>query len=316
VFNEMLSGECSDPDTCWCWDVDPMFCGCYTGVSSIPCGPDPTRAGLCCYYALLSTDTICEGRPFIVEGLARTAPPAARKDWLAKSCVPDVRGLDRATRRALADAWTEDALAEHASIASFARFVLELLAVGAPAELVRDAQQALADEIVHAELCFTLASTYVGEHVGPGALSVEGAPLRTDLADIACATAREGCINETLAALCARAACEEARDPVVKAALSIIADDEARHAALAWRFVRWAVTRDARARALVRNVFATLPRIDAVAPRVDNEALLTAHGHLAPAARSSILREGLDQVVVPCASALLRESSDAWIASA
>jgi hypothetical protein len=46
---------------------------------------------------------------------------------------------------------------EHASVAAFARFTLDLLALGAPADLVQSAQQALGDEIAHAELCFGLA---------------------------------------------------------------------------------------------------------------------------------------------------------------
>ena len=41
-----------------------------------------------------------------------------------------------AQRALLAEAWTTDALHEHASIASSARFSLELMAAGAPADLV------------------------------------------------------------------------------------------------------------------------------------------------------------------------------------
>ena len=56
---------------------------------------------------------------------------------------------------------------EQASVASFARFSLDLLSVGAPADLVDDAHDAAKDEIQHAKLAFGLASFYLGETVQP-----------------------------------------------------------------------------------------------------------------------------------------------------
>ncbi len=52
--------------------------------------------------------------------------------------------------------WTETARLEHASIAAFARFVLQLMALGAPAELVAaDVLATIAtDEARHAELAW------------------------------------------------------------------------------------------------------------------------------------------------------------------
>ncbi len=80
----------------------------------------------------------------------------------------DVSGLALEEREALGAAWLRNALMEHASIAAFARFTLELLAVGAPADLIRDSNAAASDETRHAELCFALASEYLGESEGPG----------------------------------------------------------------------------------------------------------------------------------------------------
>jgi hypothetical protein len=90
--------------------------------------------------------------------------------------------LDPDTRAALACEWLDDARLEHASVASFARFVLELLALGAPAELVHFAQRALGDEIDHARRCFSLASRYAQEPLGPAALQVDGALAELGLA--------------------------------------------------------------------------------------------------------------------------------------
>ncbi len=67
-------------------------------------------------------------------------------------------------RAALGAAWLRNALMEHASVAALARFTLELLAVGAPADLIRDSNAAASDETRHAELCFALAaSTWVSQ---------------------------------------------------------------------------------------------------------------------------------------------------------
>jgi hypothetical protein len=66
------------------------------------------------------------------------------------------------------------ALLEHASVASFARFSLQLMAAGAPASLVEAAHRAALDEIEHARLTFRLASRYEGRALGPGPLPVDG----------------------------------------------------------------------------------------------------------------------------------------------
>jgi hypothetical protein len=99
-------------------------------------------------------------------------------------------------------AWSSDARMEHASIASFARATLELLAVGAPPALVSATQAASLDEVEHARLCFALASRYSGKELGPGPLAVVG-PRSADLVRLACDVFVEGCVGETIAALAA-----------------------------------------------------------------------------------------------------------------
>src|SRR5262245_48534250 len=130
-------------------------------------------------------------------------------------------------------AWSQDAQMEHASIASFARFTLELLAVGAPPTLPLASQDAGRDEIQHAQTCFAIASRLAGRKLGPGPLDVSGVGAARDLASIVAATVKEGCVIETLSALLAKERSEGARDPLLRAALGKIADDEGRHAELA-----------------------------------------------------------------------------------
>jgi hypothetical protein len=252
-----------------------------------------------------------EGRPFVVDGTARHASAVTRADWFEQrvegsvDCKPE-------ERRRLAAAWLADAQAEHASIASFSRLSLHLLAVGAPPDLIADAQLAASDEIEHAKLCFGLASRYTGRSLGPGPLSMEGAVANVSLTDLAAATVREGCVGETMSAVLAGERRERARDAEVRAALERIAADETRHAELAWRTVAWAIARGGDAvRESVRLAFEA-----AVAPYLayrsvgegdDTHDELTDHG-LLPHDRIRLIEKTVARdLVVPLAAAFQRE---------
>lgn len=202
--------------------------------TTMTCGPAlGVAGGVCCLRYLVTSQTV-EGRPFTVAGSARTAKAATRCDWATRSYAhPD------ANARA---AWVQRGLDEHASVASFARFVLELLGVGAPPDLVADAIEAMRDEVEHARSAFGVAAALGGTPVGPGPLRTSDATLARSLEDVAISTLTEGAIGETFAAV--RAAEEAAReaDPSIRAVLETIAADETRHAALAWRFLRWALS--------------------------------------------------------------------------
>jgi len=202
---------------------------------------------------------------------------------------------------------------EHASVAAFARFTLELLAFAAPAELVASASQAMADEVAHARGAFSLASRYRGQAVGPGPLSIEGSLAASDLEECVFTTFLEGCIGETVAALEAREALAHASEPAVCALLARIADDEARHAELAWRFLKWALPRCDRvlpgrlSRALASEIDAS----PSPAPAAETlQAALRAHGVLTDAERSALRRSALRNAVAPCLRALLELQAD------
>jgi hypothetical protein len=183
------------------------------------------------------------GRPFLVQQAARLAPVAPRRDW-QQSTTPRVDHLTPTERIALAEHWTRMGQMEHASIAAFARFSLQLLSLGAPPELVEACTQALADETAHTKLCFGIASAYAGRAIGPGPLDVSNSLNVTSLSDIVDLVIAEGCFGETSAALEALEAADTASDPVIAAAYSQIAADEQRHAELAFRFVAWALERE------------------------------------------------------------------------
>jgi hypothetical protein len=178
-----------------------------------------------------------------VDGGERVAPLASGDGWLAERLARlPASALDPEDRRAVAAHYAEAGLMEHASVAAFARFALQLLALGAPSELVAETSRAMADETRHAEVCFGLARRY-GLDAAPGPLDVGGVLGEVSLERVLDLVVIEGCIGESGAALEAAWASGSATDPVVREALGGIAEDEARHAALAFRFVAWAASR-------------------------------------------------------------------------
>jgi hypothetical protein len=232
--------------------------------------------------------------------------------------LPGLRleGMSPALTFRLAAEWTRAGQLEHASIAAFARFALELLALGAPADLVADATRAMADETEHARLCFALASAYAGRSVGPSTLDVSGALDGVSLSNAVTSAVIEGCVGETLAAIEATEAAEHAVDPVIQSALLRIAEDEGRHSALAWRFVRWALGQgDGTLARLVEETFerAALefqgPASVADAPDAADDAALIGSGVLSQRLRSALRSNAFTEVVEPCARALLERAA-------
>jgi len=148
--------------------------------------------------------------------------------------------LPSALIRALTEAWTRDAQAEHASIGSFARVTLQLLSVGAPSELVLASQRAGMEEVLHARFALSVASAYAGMHLSPGKFPLPNTlPLSSSLYELALSTGEEGCLEETLSAVDVAVRAAAAEETCLSKGLSLIADDEGRHAALAWATVAW-----------------------------------------------------------------------------
>lgn len=211
---------------------------------------------------------------------------------------PTTDGLPDDLRRAIADGWTEVALAEHASVASFATFVLDLLALGAPADLVEAGTSAMQDEIDHARRAFGLASAFAGESLGPGPLDTSGALARTTPAEVMTACIAEGCVGETVAAHEAAVCLEKATDPAIRTALETIAGDEADHAALAWKTVRWILEDHPELKPLATRAFDEATR-QVRSRTAEDGPDLAAWGLLHGQARLDAAATALDEVVAP-----------------
>ena len=284
---------CQSPlDKCMPWDDCEYPDECMLVGSVRVCGQDECGVG----------------RPFLVAGRVRLAPLAARADWLGSGppVNPSAADLDPAMRAEIAARWAAQGAMEHASVAAFARFVLQLLSLGAPADLVREAQAAMTDETRHAEVCYAFASAFGGAPIGPGPLAVDDALAAMSPRTILTTAILEGCVGEAVAALEAAETAELALDPAVRDALRAIAEEEARHAELAYRFVGWALATMPElwpaARATFDQALANLPR----APLGDDDDLrLVRHGFAGEGLRRAIRRRALTGVVAPCARAVL-----------
>lgn len=280
-------------DSHGCLPMDKVTTGCCNPAISGPTFKD----GKCCYDVCTGS---CCGRPFLVAGEARVADVTPRADWLAHESAADIN-------LALRDAWLRDAQMEHASAAAFGRFMLQLLALGAPPALVRDAAKAAADEVRHAELCFALATRFGGTPVGPAPLSLAGALGEVTLADVVENVIAEGCVGETIAALTAARQLEGATDPEVRRALEQIQADEAAHAELAWRFVAWALDRDPEIRAVASAAFdRALGERRIVCADGDS---LRAFGRLGAAEQRAAEASALADVIAPSARRMLTTSA-------
>lgn len=248
-------------------------------------GMDTGDARYCCYEALAKdTDpnSACAiGRPMLVEGAPLLAavegePNAGASDWL------------------------QIARMEHASVAAFHKLGLELMAHGAPMDLLQAVARAALEEVGHARMAFNLASRFGGRPLSPGPLPMPAQlEIEGSLARLAANAASEGCVGETLGALLALEGARRATDPEVRAVMEQIAREESQHAALSWRIVAWAIrvggepVRDA-----VREALKAPARL---ATFSDAPEL----GLLGPADTQRVVEAGIREVLDPAARVML-----------
>ncbi len=262
--------------------------------------------------------TCTAGRPFLVAHEIRAAGVTPRSDWIAEG--ERARGVDSSTTLSdelserLADYWQHAAQMEHASIAAFARFSLQLLSLGAPAEFIEETNRALVDETRHARACFALSSEYRGEAVGPESLNIAHALSESSAESILVTTILEGCVGETVAALEAAEAAQICQNAKVGEILRGISDDEGRHAELAWKTVRWILTQRPDLAELAQQTFVKVlnaldssRELESTSNPSAQDAILGTQGMLSELQRREVRDAALRQVVAPCAAQLFAE---------
>jgi len=140
-----------------------------------------------------------------------------------------------ATDSRVADYFAACVHLEGAAVHAFETMTLELLHHGAPRALVDAAQQSAAEERHHTALASVLCQRAQAPEPTPRLDDV----VMRDLLAMARENVIEGCVRETFGALLAHYQAQHAQDPKVADAMRTIAQDETRHAALAWELERW-----------------------------------------------------------------------------
>ncbi len=151
---------------------------------------------------------------------------------------PDgLQGSDSATScTTLRSFLAESARLEAASVSAFRFLARDLRRLGAPERLVARARRSARDETRHARLVAALAARH-GAVVAAPRVADTGAK---DLWTLAAENATEGCVRETFGAVAAGFQARAAGDPVIARTMAELAQDETRHAQLAWQVARWA----------------------------------------------------------------------------
>lgn len=185
------------------------------------------------------------GRPFRIKGTPVVSKVSNSSKWIGrdiKICVD----LDLESRRALEAVWLDSASKEHASVPAFSKLSLQLIAIGAPPELIAKVFTAASQEVTHAKLCFSVAASVSGRPWSPNAmpqvLEVKSGSESLERLILECFV--DGCLMEALSAAHARASSELAEEADVKHVFSVIAKDESFHAELSWEILKFLLTKD------------------------------------------------------------------------
>ncbi len=272
------------------WGLILMFQKRHTGGVRILGGAmalfgTATMGGVAWLVTTLLTSNNSKGRVLRLRGRTRVARRALGEGW-ADDAAPDVSGLTPWQRTVLGEVWMYSAGLEHASVPAFSKLSLKLSALGAPSELLEDCHLAALDEVRHARRCFALARAYSGvrwtagtlPELAQGSAQPSPASMGDTWARLVRGSLLDGCLAEGMAALVAGEGAARATDPVVQETLSVISEDEGRHAELAWDVIAFALERGGRsAKEALRQSLLALESQQAPAlphiPGVDEEFL-------------------------------------------
>ncbi|WP_224364919.1 hypothetical protein [Hyalangium versicolor] len=241
---------CSDGDDyggCIPYDPTPAVSDGYEYLSDGGVPTNETCMEVCQKRSLpeLSNCSVTLGPVTYVDGGTGTRPSTRCHYIKPGGCYSDGRqpeGLQAsrvAARCSLGALFAEMAWLESASVPAFLRLADELKAHGAPEALIRAARRSAGDEVRHTRAMEALAHRH-----GSPMPTVEIAPFSArSLEAMALENAREGCVREMYGAVVVAWQARTAQDPQVREELALIAEDELRHAELAWAVDAWVAER-------------------------------------------------------------------------
>ncbi len=211
---------------------------------------------------------------------------------------------------------------EYSAIDLFARLASALALHGAPLDIVTAAARIPSDEARHTDYALRMASLCAGVEVGfdvdPSAVAKQWTvPL--ELEEVDGLMLEVSAIGETLAGALLAACQERATDPVARALFTSILGDEVHHARLGWYYLAWRAPQwtlperqraaDRAARMIVHAEPTFWHGRDAT-PRFRGAA--RALGVLDSVGQRRVLRDSMEQEIVPALDALGLGASHAW----
>jgi hypothetical protein len=225
---------------------------------------------------------------------------------MAHTLAPDVRAE-------LARIWGERIPTEYRSITGFATFSFDLIAAGAPVDLVAVCHRVCIDELRHTELAVKMVDLY-GGHRPPLPREINSLPGDTSLTAVAQACRSAillSCLGETFACTELVMLRDRAIDPVVRGVLTVFLSDEIVHARVGWAYLAHAfktadqATRKSVADAvpgyvagIAANLFGTHDRVAAVDVTNDDDRL-AAHGVCSMREEQDLYRSFVSDVFLP-----------------
>jgi hypothetical protein len=221
--------------------------------------------------------------------------------------------LDPDVRAELARIWAERIPTEYRSITGFGTFAFDLVAAGAPPDLVAVCHRVCIDELRHTELAVRMVEIYGGRRPTlPREIS--SLPATEGISAVAQASRSAialSCLGETFACTELVMLRDRAVDPVVKGVLTVFLSDEIVHARIGWAYLAHAFQNvDAKTKqdvasvvpAFVEGIAANLFGTDTAAPAVDvtnDDDRLMAHGVCTMREEQSLYRDFVRDVFVP-----------------
>ena len=211
-------------------------------------------------------------------------------------------------RRLVGEAWRARWTQEHLAVGAFSLLALELAGLGCDSVLLAMVTRAAADEARHADLCRRLAARHLGE--AAVAVRVRGVPgfapypERSPEERALLHVVEMCCLNETFTGAYFTEMIERTTDPLARAAVLSLLEDEIDHGRVGWAYLA-AARRDGHARVLDTALPALLnetvkPVMDEAAAYPDgDDPRKEAHAYLGTHAARAVYSRTLERVILP-----------------
>ena len=211
-------------------------------------------------------------------------------------------------RRLVGEAWRARWAQEHLAVGAFSLLAVEVARIGCDSVLLALITRAAADEARHADICRRLAARHLGEAAvaarARGVPAFAAYPDRRPEERALLHVVEMCCLNETFTGAYFTEMIERTTDPLARAAVESLLEDEIDHGRVGWAYLA-AARRDGYAGILDTARPALL--LETVKPVMDEAAAYPdsddpekeAHAYLGTRAARAIYSRTLERVILP-----------------